>query len=154
LLSDAFNALRGFVAVWVGTGTSYSAKLRNMSEEIILTTGLYDLIKDHVRRRKVTPAEEELLTNELRRAKQVLRRDLPEDVVTVHSCVTVKDLETNQESVHKFVPPGKAKQKHKTESIMTPMGLALVGRGAGARVEWPMNDGQKSFEILKVERLN
>lgn len=125
-----------------------------MSEEIILTTGLYDLIKDHVRRRKVTPAEEELLTNELRRAKQVLRRDLPQDVVSVHSRVTIKDLETNEEKVHTFVPPGKAKQKHKTESIMTTMGLALVGRGAGARVEWPMNDGHKSFEILKVERLN
>ncbi len=125
-----------------------------MSEEIILTTGLYDLIKDHVRRRKVTPAEEELLTNELKRAKQVLRRDLPEDVVSVHSRVTVKDLQTNEEKVHLFVPPGKAKQKHKTESIMTPMGLALIGRGAGSRVEWPMNDGQKSFEILKVERLN
>jgi regulator of nucleoside diphosphate kinase len=26
-----------------------------MSQHIILTTGLYDLIKDHVRRKKVTP---------------------------------------------------------------------------------------------------
>lgn len=125
-----------------------------MSQEIILTTGLYDLIKDHVRRRKVTPAEEELLTNELKRATQVLRRDLPQDVVSVHSRVTVKDLETNEEKVHTFVPPGKAKQKHKTESIMTQMGLALVGRGPGSRVEWPMKEPQKSFEILKVERLN
>lgn len=125
-----------------------------MSKELILTTGIYDLIKDHVRRRKVTPTEEELLTNELKRAKQVLRRELPEDVVSVHTQVTVKDLETNQEQTHKFVPPGKAKHKHQTQSIMTPIGLALVGHSPGARVEWPLNGAQKSYEILKVERLS
>ena len=35
--------------------------MQNMSQNIILTTGTYDLIKDHIRRKKVTPQEEELL---------------------------------------------------------------------------------------------
>jgi len=54
-----------------------------MTEQIILTTGIYDAIKEQLRRKKVSAEEETRLAAELRGAKQVLRRDLPEDVVTV-----------------------------------------------------------------------
>ena len=57
---------------------------------IILTTGTYDLIKDHLRRKRVSIQEEEILTNELRTAQQVLRRELPADVVCVNSVVIQK----------------------------------------------------------------
>ena len=45
-----------------------------MTTNIILTTGLYDLIKDHLRRKKVTAEQENILTKELRHAEQILRR--------------------------------------------------------------------------------
>ena len=48
-----------------------------MSQNIILTTGIYDAIKDHLRRKKVTKNEEVRLTSELRNAVQVRRRELP-----------------------------------------------------------------------------
>ncbi|MBF6608587.1 MAG: GreA/GreB family elongation factor [Flavobacterium sp.] len=124
-----------------------------MSNPIILTTGIYDLIKDHVRRRKVTPEEGELLTTQLKYAKQVRRRDLPEDVVSVNSRVTVKDTATGEEQELAFVPPGKGKLKHKTQSIMTPIGLALVGCAAGDIVKWPVKGEPKEFEILKVVKM-
>lgn len=38
-----------------------------MSEQIIVTTGIYDMIKDHVRRKKVTKQEEALLLEELKK---------------------------------------------------------------------------------------
>lgn len=47
-----------------------------MSEHIIVTTGIYDVIKDQLRRKRVTPEQEIRLANELKTAKQVLRRDL------------------------------------------------------------------------------
>src|SRR5690606_33817191 len=53
-----------------------------MSQHIILTTGIYDLIKDQVRRKRVTFAEETRLNDELKTAKQVRRRELPAEVVT------------------------------------------------------------------------
>lgn len=46
-----------------------------MSEHIIVTTGIYDVIKDQLRRKKVTPEQEIRLANELKTAKQVLRSD-------------------------------------------------------------------------------
>ncbi len=37
-----------------------------MSEHIIVTTGIYDVIKDQLRRKKVTPEQEIRLANELK----------------------------------------------------------------------------------------
>ena len=126
-----------------------------MSQNIVLTTGIYDLIKDHIKRKKVSAAEEEVLKEQLKNASQVLRKELPEDVVSIDSVVTIKDLDTNVEETYKFVAPAKARQKHQTLSILDDMGLALVGYTVGAKIEWPIKGlDLKKMEILKVERLN
>ena len=128
-------------------------KSKKMSQNIILTTGIYDLIKDHIRRNKVTRKEEEILKLELKNAMQVTRVNLPEDVVSIDSRVTIKDLDTDQEEVYLFVAPDKAKQKNNTKSILTQMGLALVGYREGDLINWPFKDEVKQIEILKVQRL-
>ena len=124
-----------------------------MTQNIILTTGIYDLIKDHIRRKKVTPREEEILKLELKNAQQVTRVNLPEDVVSVGSRVTIKDLDTEEEEVYLFVAPDKAKQKNNTRSILTEMGLALVGYKEGDLINWPFKVADRQMEILKVQRL-
>ncbi len=123
-----------------------------MKPNIILTTGIYDLLKDQIRRRRVTPSQSDLLTDQLRHARQVRRKDLPADVVDINSRVTIKFLGSGEERTHIFVQPGKARQRHGTESIMTPMGVALVGHSAGTKIKWPFNDSEEEIEILKVER--
>lgn len=124
-----------------------------MSQEIILTTGIYDLIKDHIRRKKSTPEEEETLRLQLKNAKQLTRKNLPLDVVTVDAKITIKNLDTNQEEIYTFVAPDKAKRRNNTESILSTMGLALVGCKIGDVIDWNFNDEKKQFEILNVERL-
>src|SRR5690606_34926484 len=84
-------------------------KNNKMSENVILTTGIYDLIKDHVRRKRVTPEQETILLDELKNANQVLRRDLPADVVSINRKVTLRDHSTNQEQEYLFVADDKAK---------------------------------------------
>ena len=126
-----------------------------MSQNIVLTTGIYDLIKEHIRRKRSTAAEEEVLKGQLKSATQVARKDLPGDVVSVDTMVTVKDLATNEEEVYKFVAPAKAKRRNNTLSIVDNMGLALVGYTVGAKIEWPLEGEEfKKMEILKVESLN
>ncbi|MFV0143879.1 GreA/GreB family elongation factor [Empedobacter stercoris] len=122
-----------------------------MTTNIILTTGVYDLIKDHLRRKKVTAEQEDILTQELRHAEQILRRDMADNIVSVGKKVTIKELNSNQEYQLNFVGPEKAKPKKNRHSILMDEGLATVGYKTGDVVEWPTIDGAKKYEILNVE---
>ena len=121
-----------------------------MTESRILTTGIYDAIKEHVRRKKVNPEAEQRLLEGLRFAKQVLRRELPEDVVTVNTKIKVKDHNTG--AVNEYiligtnVKPKPTKQKY---SILSEIGLSTVGYKVGDVIEWPFDEGVKKIEILE-----
>lgn len=125
-----------------------------MSEQIILTTGIYDAIKDHVRRKKVSINEEHRLLAELRSAKQVRRKDLPEDVVTVDRKVKIKDHTRETEYDYVFVGIADAKPKKNKHSILSDMALATVGYKVGDVIEWPFKDGDRKIEILEVANLD
>lgn len=126
-------------------------KIKKMSEKIILTTGIYDAIKEHLRRKQVSANEEIRLTAELRTAQQVRRRNLPEDVVTVDRRVTVKDHTLNKEEEYIFVGIAEARPKKNKHSILSDMALATLGYKVGDVIEWPFRDGERRIEILKVE---
>ena len=120
---------------------------------IILSTGIYDLLKNHLRTRQLSKYNEEKLILELKSAKQVLHKELPEDVVTVDRSVRVKELESGQEYTYNLVAPAKAKNKNKTLSILSPIGVAILGYVKGAEVKWEMPEGIKSYRIEAVTKL-
>lgn len=123
-----------------------------MSEQkIIVTTGIYDIIKDHIRRKRVTPKEEKILTEQLRNATQVLRRNLPENRVTVNRKVTIKDHTSGEEKEYIFVSTTKAKPKKNKYSILSDIAVATVGSKVGDKIDWPFRDGERTVEIMKVE---
>lgn len=127
--------------------------IQETEKEILLTTGIYDLIKDHIRRKKATVEEEEALKVQLKKAKQVTRKNLPLDIVTVDAKVVVKNTLTNEEELFTFVAPDRAKLRNNTESILSTMGLALVGCKVGDVINWNFSDEQKELQIMSVERL-
>ncbi|MDT0294946.1 GreA/GreB family elongation factor [Mesonia ostreae] len=124
-----------------------------MSKNVILTTGIYDMVKDHIRRKKVTQQEEDLLSLELKNAKQVLRRDLPDDIVTVNRRVKIKDHTENKEKEYMFVSTSKTNNKKGKLSILCDVGVATIGRQVGDVVDWPFKDGERKLEILNVETI-
>ena len=124
-----------------------------MSENVILTTGIYDMIKDHVRRNKVTKEEQELLLLELKNAQQVYRRDLPDNVVTVNKRVKIKDHTENKEKEYMFVASSKTNNKQGKLSILCDVAVATVGRKVGDIINWPFRDGERKLEILTVENI-
>ena len=124
-----------------------------MTENIVVTTGISDLIKDQIRRKQVSPAEEEILNNELRTAKQVLRKELPEDVVTVNRKVTLKDHTNNTEETYIFVDSNKERRKKGKYAITSDIAMATVGYKVGDTITWPFRDGERKIEILKVENV-
>lgn len=125
-----------------------------MSEQIILTTGVYDLIKDHLRRKKTTAEEEKVLLAQLRNAKQVLRRDLPKDIVTINCEVKIKDSSQHQEQKFMIVSDDKAKIKKGKYSVLSDIALAIVGNKVGEVIDWPFKEGDRKIEILSVEHIN
>lgn len=124
-----------------------------MSQNIIVTTGIYDMIKDHIRRKKTTPEEEEVLKVQLKHATQLTRKNLPLDVVTIDAKVTVKNLDNAEEEIYTFVAPDKAKRRNNTQSILSTMGLALVGCKIGDVIRWTFEQEEKQLQIINVERL-
>lgn len=125
-----------------------------MTNNIVLTTGVYDLIKDHLRRKKTTIQEEQILVEQLKSSKQILRRELPSDVVTVNCEVKVRNFSTNEEEKYLFVQTNREKIKKGKYSILSPIGLAIVGNKVGDVITWPFEDGEKKIEILGVEHYN
>lgn len=120
---------------------------------IVLTTGIYDLLKEHIRKKKLNKTNEERLEKELKNAKQVLNRDLPENVVTVNTEVLLRDLQTDEEIKQKFVAPKKAKRKNGTTSILSEIGVATLGYQENAIIQWDLLAGEKYLQILKVSKL-
>ncbi|RZK38558.1 MAG: transcription elongation factor GreAB [Pedobacter sp.] len=120
---------------------------------IILTTGMFDLLKDQIRRKKMSPFNEAKIVEQLKNAKQVLRSQLPATIVDVNTKVNLTDLESNQNITYIFVAPERARSKNNTESILSPIGLALIGYPEGAEVPWEMPDGIRRYRIDQVSRM-
>ena len=119
---------------------------------IVLSRGIFDLLKSHLRKRKLSKYNEDKLELELRHAKQVLHRELPEDVVTIDTCVRVRELVSGNEFTYHLVAPDKAKKKNNTLSILSPIGVAMLGYPQGAELQWEMPEGIKVFRIEEVSR--
>lgn len=124
-----------------------------MENSIVLTTGIYDLIKDHVRRKKVTVEQESILSNELRNATQLLRKELPSDIVSVDRKVVINDLSLNVKRELFIVGPKKAKIQANRFSVLSDIGLATIGRKKGETVSWPTPTGVKQYEILEIDAM-
>jgi regulator of nucleoside diphosphate kinase len=90
------------------------------------------------------------LEAELKKATLVNNDDLPQDVVRLNSCVTIKDEKENKIMELMVVTPDKANIKQRKISILSPIGTALIGYKKGKRVRWKVPAGKKIFTILDV----
>jgi len=119
-------------------------------KSIILTTGMFDLLKDQIRRKKLSNLNEANLIEQLKNATQVLRKDLPDNVVDINRKVRLADVETGENYTYNFVAPEKAKPKHNTTSILSPIGLALIGYPVGSELSWEMDNDIRKYRIEEV----
>jgi regulator of nucleoside diphosphate kinase len=90
------------------------------------------------------------LAGELRRAQVVPRADIPADVVTMHSKVRVRDLESGEEETYTLVYPHEADIEAAKLSVLAPVGTALLGYRTGDVVEWPVPAGVARLRIEGV----
>ncbi|NTS41114.1 GreA/GreB family elongation factor [Flavisolibacter sp. BT320] len=90
------------------------------------------------------------LEAELKKAKVVVDDELPGDVVRLNSFVTIKEEKAGKQMELMLVTPEKADIKQRKISIMSPIGVALIGYTKGEKVSWEVPAGKKTFTILDV----
>lgn len=122
-----------------------------MTNPIILSKGIYQLIKNHLKQKnQLSDFNKKKLEMEIKSAKIVPGKEMPEDVVSINTNVQVKDIETDHEFAFDLVSPGEAKVKNNKFSALSDLGLALIGYRVGEEVHWEMPDGLKRFRIEQV----
>ena len=93
----------------------------------------------------------EFLEGELERAEVVPEETLPENVVSLHSKVRVRDEVTGEERELTIVPPGISVAKEGQVSVLSPLGAAIIGLAEGQAIDWPMPSGRKRrFRVTQV----
>lgn len=77
-------------------------------------------------------------------------RQIPPDLVTMNSTVRLRHLASGEESVRTLGFPGGADPGQRRVSILTPLGISLLGRRAGDEVEWTAADVVNRCRIEEV----
>ncbi|MFA6471316.1 MAG: nucleoside diphosphate kinase regulator [Candidatus Latescibacterota bacterium] len=86
----------------------------------------------------------------LSQAKIVNPHDIPGDIVTMNSTVTILDLETGEKMVYTLVYPEKSDYRRGLISIIAPIGSAIFGCKIGNVVEWKIPKGVKKIKIEEI----
>lgn len=77
--------------------------------------------------------------------------DMPGDVVTMNSLVRVRDLETDEVETYTLVYPAFADITKNHLSILTPVGIALLGSRQGETIESTTLLGSSRLRVEQIE---
>lgn len=90
------------------------------------------------------------LKQELDRAVVVAATDIPPNVVTMNSRVSLRDLDTDELAEYTLVFPGSADIRRGRLSVLAPIGTALLGCQEFDTIEWKVPVGVKRFRIDRI----
>jgi len=126
-----------------------------MSERTIFITRfdmvrLMDLIEGIRTYNKKSNANLDMLEQELTRGILVDPKNVPPDVITMNSKVSITDMDSGEKKIYSLVYPSTAKIDENKLSILAPLGIALLGYRTGDIIEWRMPSGIKKIKIDEV----
>tara|TARA_R110002049_G_scaffold307712_1_gene509021 strand:- start:14127 stop:14564 length:438 start_codon:yes stop_codon:yes gene_type:complete len=109
-------------------------------------------LADGMMRRHPTLADR--LFEEIGRARVVASNKMPQGVVGMGSTVTYRDETTGQEKSVTLVYPEEADISRLRVSVMTPIGIALIGLSEGASFYWDTREDQRrTLTVLSVTQM-
>lgn len=102
---------------------------------------------------KRQPALADRLFDEIGRARIAAPSKMPKNVVSMGSTVTYRDETTGRERSVTLVYPEDADITQLRVSVMTPIGVALLGLAEGAGFYWDTRENQRRMlTIIRVEQ--
>jgi regulator of nucleoside diphosphate kinase len=91
------------------------------------------------------------LESELARAKIVSPEEIPPYLVTMNTCVHLTDLATGEDLKVTLVYPSDAKRHKGNLSILTELGVALIGFSVGDTIEWNSPEGHRRLKVNSID---
>ena len=88
----------------------------------------------------------------LRNATVVDENEIPKDVVSIGSCVKVKDYDFDEEIDFYIVGSAEVDPYENKISDESPVGHALMGKKSGEVIEVTTPGGLSKYEILEIKR--
>lgn len=92
------------------------------------------------------------IEHKLKIAKVIDDEDIATDVVSIGSCVKVKDLEFDDIIDFYIVGSSEANPAEDKISNESPVGAALIGKKVGDKVVVAVPDGDITFEVLEINK--
>lgn len=90
------------------------------------------------------------LEKEIEQAQIVDPKEIPQDVVTMNSKVSLRDLDTQEEMVYTLVFPSDANFSENKISVLAPVGTAILGYRVGDIIEWTIPAGTVRLRVEKI----
>jgi regulator of nucleoside diphosphate kinase len=123
-------------------------------EAIILTRDDYyklkGLIETFKRTRKMSQPHYKRLEEELRTARVLEDRHIPDGIVTIGSRIRYTDTASGISSEAVIVFPAQVKEHEHNISVISPMGLALMGEREDTEVVYTAPGGEYTVHIDRV----
>lgn len=92
----------------------------------------------------------QMLKLELDRADIVGSDEVPDDVVTMHSRVRIRDIDSGREAVYVLVFPHDADVAQGRISVLAPIGTAIIGYRVGDVIVWRVPAGTRRFQVEEI----
>lgn len=96
---------------------------------------------------KANQANLDVLEKELYRGVLVDPQNVPHDVITMNSSVSIIDADSGEKMNYTLVFPSAANITNHKLSILAPLGMALLGYRKGDVIEWQVPSGVKKFIV-------
>lgn len=92
----------------------------------------------------------ERLQMEIDRAEVVSPQDIPNDVITMNSTVSLEDFDTKEEEIYTLVFPENADLRQGKISVLAPIGTAMLGYEVGDIFEWDVPAGKRKLQVKRI----
>jgi regulator of nucleoside diphosphate kinase len=92
------------------------------------------------------------LQSELETAIVSNEEEMPEDIIRFNSEITIVSND-GWENSFQLVSPTESNFSNKKLSVLTPMGLAVMGYAQGDVIDWEFPGGVKSLKVKKVKQI-
>jgi regulator of nucleoside diphosphate kinase len=124
---------------------------RNIFVSTLDHNRLHDLV---ITAKQFASANTELLDSlesELTRAKIVAPEEIPPYVVTMNTCVHLTDIESGEDIKLTLVYPSDAKRDKGNLSILTDLGVSIIGFSVGDTVPCKSPNGIRQVKINSID---